>query len=319
MKIMYRCLIGAALFTSLAVTSSCLSDNDEPFDSRAQFEKENAAIDSHVTSQNNGFIIKDTATGVVLNIFSVGDRLPASVPTNTVVSDYVGTLFPSGTEFDDGEDVGFPLEDGIYGWVRAFSLLPQGSVADIYIPSAFGYGQSGYSTIPGNTSLKFHVTFKEVKLSAAEKNKLISDTTIIAEHLEDNGIVAVRDTTGLMYVISEEGTGATPSMLDKVRVRYKIRPLKDTDKDVKTKDFGEINSTTNRMSVYNNSRVIDYITGVKVALLKMKEGGKATLYIPSGLGYGSYSYYDPNSATPELLIGTNKNFVVDLEFLEILE
>ncbi len=305
-----------AVFTTTILASSCL-DDPEVFDAQAQWLKETAAIDAYIQANSFGTqIIKDTATGIVLRIHEAGNRLPPSVLSNRIVTDYVGQLFPDGTEFDDGEDFETALNEQtlISGWKRAFMLLPQGSDADIFIPSAFAYGQTGNGSIPGNATLQFRVNFSEVDFTSVETSKLTTDTTAIAKYLTDHSIEGVeRDTSGLMYVITQQGAGESPGWYDRVRVRYTIFEMTDARKEVISFEPGD------PISSFGNSLVIDYINGIKVALLKMNEGSKATLYVPSGLGYGPYSYYDPSNpsaATP--VIAGNTNFIVELELIEIL-
>lgn len=303
-----------AVFTTTLLASACL-DDAEVFDAQAQWEKETTAIDSYINANSFGMqVIKDTATGVVIRIHEVGDRLPPAVVSNKVVTDYVGRLFPDGTVFDDGEDVEFALNGVIYGWTRAFSLLPQGSVADIFIPSAFAYGQSANGSIPGNSTLQFRVDFKEVDFTTTETSKLKTDTVAIDAYLAEQEITegVQRDSSGLRYVITQEGTGDSPSWYDRVRVKYTIFKMTDAREEIISFDPGD------PISSFGNSLVIDYINGIKVALLKMKEGSKATLYVPSGLAYGPHSYADPSKpGSTTAIISGNTNLIIELELISI--
>jgi FKBP-type peptidyl-prolyl cis-trans isomerase len=305
-----------AVFTTIILASSCL-DDPEVFDAQAQWEKETAAIDSYIQANSFGMqVIKDTLTGVVLRIHEVGNRLPPGVISNKVITDYVGKVFPDGTIFDDGEDVEFALNGVIPGWTRAFSLLPQGSVADIFIPSAFAYGQGANGSIPGNSTLQFHVDFKEVNFTTIETSKLKTDTVAIDAYLVEQEITegVQRDSSGLRYIITQAGTGDSPGWYDRVRVKYTIFEMTEERKELISFEPGD------PISSFGNSLVIDYINGIKAALLKMNEGSKATLYVPSGLGYGPYAYYDPsNTSASTPVIPTNSNLIVELELIEIVD
>jgi FKBP-type peptidyl-prolyl cis-trans isomerase FkpA len=57
---------------------------------------------------------------------------------------------------------------------------------------------------------------------------------------------------------------------------------------------------------------VDYINGIKVALMKIGVGGKITVYIPSGLAFGPVD----NSASA---LPANSNVIYEVELLEIVD
>ena len=303
--------LGPLLFVfCFSTVLSCL-ESEDAFDTFAQYRKDTTAIGSYVRANENGMLVVKDSSGIYLRIETVGDRLPAALASNQVTTAFVGRLFPEGETFDASSEYTTYLNKVIPGWTRAFQLLPQGSTADIFIPSVFAYGRYAQGPVPGNSIVQFHVDLTKVKYTAAEKSKLTSDTTAIADYLSDNSIEAARDSSGVMYVITEEGTGEIPSWYDRIVVSYKISTLISGTLTV-VKDFG----TTTPVSIYGRERVIDYINGVKAILLKMKEGSKATLYIPSGMAYGPADYYEPSDKTSKL-ISANTNVVVELHLIEV--
>lgn len=66
--------------------------------------------------------------------------------------------------FDNGEPYQFPLGQGraIKGWDEGIGYLKEGTQASLFIPPSLGYGETGYSDIPGNTPLYFLVELAEV-------------------------------------------------------------------------------------------------------------------------------------------------------------
>ena len=119
---------------------------------------------NHLTAQQTGsglnYVITTPGTG--------------SVPTHNqrVTVNYSGFLLNSdgtlGTEFDSNVDAQFnhvqpftfTLGAGqvIAGWDEAFALLPVGTVAKLFIPSAIAYGSRGQGNIPANSILEFDIT-----------------------------------------------------------------------------------------------------------------------------------------------------------------
>src|SRR5690348_13475805 len=98
----------------LAVTfflSGCDKDKDV-FDAKAQFEKEVAAIDSYLES-NNITHIKDKS-GIRIVPTLLEGLLPAQL-NSTIDVDYKGSLFSSGAVFEEG-NAKAPLNNFIAGW-----------------------------------------------------------------------------------------------------------------------------------------------------------------------------------------------------------
>ena len=106
----------------------------------------------------------------------------------------------------------------------------------------------------------------------------------------------VRDSTGLCYKILEEGTGVNPRDTSMVLMHYKVC----------TVDGKLIDATAEDPIVLDLKRVIP---GWTIGIPKLKEGGKATLYIPSHLAYGA-SGRDP--------IPANATLIFDVELVKVV-
>ncbi|MDP5199632.1 FKBP-type peptidyl-prolyl cis-trans isomerase [Flavobacterium sp. DG2-3] len=97
----------------------------------------------------------------------------------------------------------------------------------------------------------------------------------IADYLAKNNLTAKRTSTGLYYIVNEEGTGKQPSILSTVTVKYKGYFTSGKTFD-QSKDAG---------ATFPLNKVIK---GWQEGIPFFKEGGKGVLLIPSHLGYGSY-------------------------------
>jgi len=106
-----------------------------------------------------------------------------------------------------------------------------------------------------------------------DEERLAMDIETIDNYLSENDIAAMTDESGLRYVIHEEGDGISPELLDNIHVGYFGTLLGETD-PFDASD--SISFPLNRL-----------ITGWQIGFQLLQEGDSATLYIPSGLGYGT--------------------------------
>jgi FKBP-type peptidyl-prolyl cis-trans isomerase FkpA len=95
----------------------------------------------------------------------------------------------------------------------------------------------------------------------------------ITEYLAKNNLTAVKTSTGLHYIITEEGTGKQPTLESNITVTYKGSLTNGTVFD---------QSKTN--VTFPLKRLI---AGWQEALPLFKEGGSGILYVPAHLGYGA--------------------------------
>lgn len=111
------------------------------------------------------------------------------------------------------------------------------------------------------------VTFQE---------QLDIDVPIIEKYLSDNNITALND-QGLYYVIDEEGTGnGYPTTASFISMAYSGKVMNGDG------SIFDSATTTNPLKI----ELYKLITGWQIGIPKFKKGGKGTLYIPSGYGYG---------------------------------
>lgn len=123
----------------------------------------------------------------------------------------------------------------------------------------------------------------------------IEEQDFFEENLKKDGIQATA--SGLQYKIIEAGNDVKPGPEDTVFVRYKGTLLDGTVFDEVSADDEPISLTLNRV-----------IPGWQEGMQLIGEGGKATLYIPSALGYG-----ERGAQT----IAPNSTLVFDVELVEV--
>lgn len=111
------------------------------------------------------------------------------------------------------------------------------------------------------------------------EDQMKKDLKAIDAYLDKNGIVATEDVSGLRIVVDQVGTGLFPVLTSKLTVKYKGMFLNGTVFDESQPDAsGQIQPFQTPLS--------GLIEGWQIAFGKyIAKGGKATLYIPSGLAY----------------------------------
>ncbi|MEP0984136.1 FKBP-type peptidyl-prolyl cis-trans isomerase [Ekhidna sp.] len=119
--------------------------------------------------------------------------------------------------------------------------------------------------------LVFLVGCKDEEVLSSEQ-QLALDIQIIDDYLEANNIDAQVHESEIRYVVETEGTGESPTESSRVIAKYEGRFL---DGQVFDKN-----------SIGVNFGLDNLIQAWKEMIPEMKEGGKITIYCPSGLGYG---------------------------------
>jgi FKBP-type peptidyl-prolyl cis-trans isomerase len=280
------------------VVTGCLDKNH--FDSAAQMAQDVQTIDNYLAS-NNLSAIKDQ-TGVRSVFTQVGTGFPPRV-AQTVKVKYTAK-FMNGTVFDAGPDITAPLGSFILGWQYGLSTWPIGSKGTLYVPSPLGYGNNPpTSAIPPNSILVFDVELVSRIPSNAEKARFTADTTAIVDYLHQHEVNAVTDSTGIRYVISNPGSGPAPTWFQKLKFTIVGKSLATGT---------QFYSGTSAPSDLFDSRMVDYVNGIQFGLSKIGVGGKITVYVPSGLAFGTTE--DPSTNLP-----ANSNVIYEVQLTEIVQ
>ena len=110
--------------------------------------------------------VKTLPSGLQYRVLTEGNG-PVATDSSEVEVHYEGSLI-DGTVFDSsykrGQPATFRPNQVIKGWTEALTLMPEGSVWELYIPASLGYGEQGSGrSIPGNSTLIFKVEALKVK------------------------------------------------------------------------------------------------------------------------------------------------------------
>ncbi|MEP5610905.1 MAG: FKBP-type peptidyl-prolyl cis-trans isomerase [Cyclobacteriaceae bacterium] len=124
--------------------------------------------------------------------------------------------------------------------------------------------------------------------------QLAIDIEFIDIYLEENTITALEHESGIRYVITEEGTGSSPAATDVVTVKYEGR------------FFSSVVFDSNDEGI--SFPLFQLIDAWKIMIPIMKEGGKMTVYAPSGYCYGMGG----TSGIPP-----NASLIFDIELISI--
>jgi len=258
-------------------------------EARADFDQElvvmqmseDSILQAYITENN--IKIKPTETGLYYEELNAGTG--ALAKKGDMVTVNFDISFLDGTQLfstkDQGEPVFFELGQPFdtEGMNEALLKMKAGGTSRIIMPSNLAFGDKGrgnfippYSTLISELELVKIQTKKEYN-----DEKRGSETVDIEKYLKENGITASPTASGLYYIEHEQGTGPAPNTGDKVKVWYTGKLLDGTVFD----------ASSNRNQAYEfalgQGRVIK---GWDLGIAMMKQGGKATLIIPSNLGYG---------------------------------
>ena len=283
------------------VASACLKEiPPNTFDK--QLEKDIQAIDDYLDANPgspNDIIIKD-ASGVRIVITELGTgTIPPNFGNNLKVA-YSGSLLSNGSVFDSNDSYLLKLSDAIIvGWKIGLSLITQGTHAKIYIPSAWGYGTEGQGPIPANANLVFDIRLIDVVPTLQQTDKLNSDIADIDTYLAQNQITtAIAHSSGIRYVVTEQGSGSTPGLYNSVKTHLVVKLLKTSEVI--------IDQMVEPVPTFS-SRVVNYPHGVLLGLQLLAEGSKATIYCPSVLANGLTG------------VPANSNCIFEIELFDVVD
>ncbi len=129
-----------------------------------------------------------------------------------------------------------------------------------------------------------------------------SEITVITDYLSANSLSATQHCSGVFYSITSAGTGKQPNACNTVNVKYTGRLINGNVFDQQVVNPVPIGLST-------------VITGWRIAIPLIKEGGTMTLYIPPYLGYGAQEVKDNNG---NVVIPANSTLIFTIELTAVL-
>ncbi len=143
------------------------------------------------------------------------------------------------------------------------------------------------------------------KMEAVNQTRLTADSLAIVDYLAANSITGTQIKDNVRYLITQLGTGETPCIESIVTAKYQGRLMKT----------GSIFDPTPGSGVVWEDREVNFklsspILGWQIALPVIPVGSKATLYIPSGYGYGVNG--GGNGSIP-----SNANLIFEIELIAV--
>ncbi|MGI6717616.1 MAG: FKBP-type peptidyl-prolyl cis-trans isomerase [Bacteroidales bacterium] len=130
--------------------------------------------------------------------------------------------------------------------------------------------------------------FVLVSATSCIKSQYEKDIEIIENYIKDYKLDQyniIEDESGIYYVELKKGSGTGTIETDSIVYSYSLRLANNVEVSFAREDNPE------------GSNISDLVYGIRLGILKMKEGGEAVFLIPSHLGYGPYSFYNPNTGT----------------------
>lgn len=152
--------------------------------------------------------------------------------------------------------------------------MREGETFRFYIPSYQAFSNYNHGNLfPPHTNFIMEVELVEVK---TEEEIYEQEVDSIQSYIEQNSIEAESYPNGLYYVEVEEGTGEIPGDNDLVEFHFTRKYLDGTV--IETTEEGD------PIQEYLNSNRL--VRGLEEGIKLMKEGGQATLIMPSKMAFG---------------------------------
>ncbi len=179
------------------------------------------------------------------------------------------------------------------GMEEGFAMLSEGDSATFIIPADSFYEKTSLEPLPESirrgSMLTFNVRVEKIQTRDEYEKNLKSDNerrkaneeTELKNYFEKNNLAMKPTNTGLFFISKNSGNGKAANAGKTVSVHYRGKFL----------DGKEFDSSFERGEPLEfplgEGRVIP---GWEEGISMMKEGGKATLVIPSHLAYGERGY-----------------------------
>jgi FKBP-type peptidyl-prolyl cis-trans isomerase FkpA len=258
--------------TIIVFLTSC-SKEEEPLPFEEQLAKDVALIDYYLVE--NGIDTKKDPTGFRYVVFAKGNDNLKPVLVDSIRANYSITLLGGSTVLTNSSTA-FLVNKLIKPWKIILPLYGEGAKITLYVPSGLAYGNYPTGPIPANSNLVFEIEI--LKVIREFSGQLKKDIAAIDEQFKANTNIK-KDISDVRYEITAAAptNGILPLAADSIVVTYTGKLLSDNtmfDESKIPTGFRLSKSTTPK----SWQRVFP----------SLREGTEATLYVPSGLGFGAY-------------------------------
>ncbi|NCA84314.1 MAG: FKBP-type peptidyl-prolyl cis-trans isomerase [Clostridia bacterium] len=243
----------------------------------------------------NGQGYKTTDSGLKYQIHVVNEDqpMPAAGDILSMKMTYgtPDTLFFNSAEMPE-QNMMLAMQESTYpgDFYEMMAMLHQGDSATFILAAdSFFLKTAGYPKLPDFATdlkeLEFNVMLTKIQTEEqvmqemeAEKNKMRDEEgEKIAAYVQENNLNALPTESGMYVIVTKEGTGSKPVAGDKVKVHYTGMLLDGTKFD------SSVDRGTPFEFDLGQGRVI---RGWDEGIAMLNVGSKATLIIPSEMGYG---------------------------------
>jgi len=207
---------------------------------------------------------------VIINSIDASQDRSGDVPFGMSRSSFVGSFEDGMMMMAKGDSAAFIVSaDSFFLKTNRQNELPKG-----FSPGQYLKGVFKIKDVRKKKELEESQKKQAAELEALTKEAQAKEQPAFEKYLADNKITTKPTASGLIYIETKKGTGASPKETDVVTMNYTGKLLDGTIFD---------SSEGKEPIVYPLNQMIQgWIEGVQL----MKKGGKAKLIVPSALAYG---------------------------------
>jgi len=258
--------------------------------------KEQHDIQKYVA--DNKVTVAPTASGVYF-IEKVQGKGP-KIDSGMWITTHFTVMLPDGKKIYSTQEAGEPakFEYGkrfdTRGFAEGIAKMTKGGKATLVVPSSMAFGENGNprAGIAPYSPIVYEIEVLDVQTKADHEKQIAADkkkkemeleknkkqeTSLRQKYLKDHNITAKPTASGLIYVEKIKGTGARAMAGKTVKVHYTGTLLNGTKFDSSRDRNEPISFTLGKGQV---------IKAWDEGISMMNVGGKATLIVPSAIGYG---------------------------------
>lgn len=286
------------VFLSMLPLMSCLKNDVDSHIDNTDYKVQNQAEIEKYILDNNLQGVQKTDSGLYYIVEEQGNG--KEITKDDVINIKQQTFLTNGNlVVDQKKGTKFYLEDVLPGVKEGSTYFNEGGRGKLLLPSHLAYGNAtNLEKIPSGSVII--IDFKIEKI--IDYN--ILNKAQIEDYLTENSLKASQTDTGLYYILHTPGSGKQAFTTGSIKVRFKETFI----------NGGVINDLTKSINFKNEQTNNDNLSGLLEGVQLLKEGGNATLIIPSNLAYGKGNIINNNQG---LVIPGGSVIIIDLELISV--